>query len=73
MRYDELPARARAQVDAALGAPKATRTTRRAAPADPNARYRCHECGAVIARYTAAQRHVDTEHSVGARLDLILS
>lgn len=55
-----------------LGPKRRPSTTRKAAPADPTARYRCSRCGTTIVGYGPAERHARTEHRA-ARLDLDLS
>jgi hypothetical protein len=76
LRYDQLPAKVRAQVDSALAGRRAAVRPPAVARAGParlpaRGRWRCHICSEILTAWAAAERHADTEHG-GARLECLL-
>jgi hypothetical protein len=57
MRYEDLPAAMRAQVDAELGKTPKRRTSQRAARSGTTSRWKCASCAETFTSWAAAERH----------------
>lgn len=68
VRFEDLPAKTRAQVRAANGLPKKPKPSSRTGDGQPCAG-RCG-CGAAFDRYTRWERHADAEHHSRWSVDL---
>lgn len=68
MRYEDLPAGVRAQVDRKVGAPAKQRRGKGGGSTSGRASWRCANCGEVFTTWASVERH-DPTHT---RIDCVL-
>lgn len=64
MRYEELPASVRAQVDAQLGEAPKRKRSQKAATEGTTSRWRCWRCGAPFAFESGPRGYESHEHGI---------
>jgi hypothetical protein len=71
MRYEDLPAKLRAQVDSRLNAPVKPKRRKGGGSVANGNTWICHSCGSPFTVWAKAERHVDEDHGAG-RLDIAI-